>query len=300
MEIKKRVIATWIGLSLVSMGAVSGELKSLTSEVQQREFRDGSAHTEWTLGKGSYTINDDYRFWFDVDKDYFDNNDSANQDGWDTEFGIGQKVGELAGYDVTLNYIYRYDARWEHGNSNKGWNQGQYIFSPFLDKTVSLFGKEMDFGIELWTQVGTVDENSLQDISGWETNFYLSGDLSDSWNLSLALYNLNYYDKAEDEYDYQAGTENYLTYSLPLGAGFTFKIENYIEAYYTPDSEYTWVSAHIEPALHFKESFNEHVSFHAKVSYEVVDWEYNSVNNVTAYNDTSNNEMQVLIGIHVK
>ncbi|WP_073583585.1 hypothetical protein [Vibrio quintilis] len=272
----------------------------MTNEVQQRDFRDGSSHTEWTLGKGSYKLSDTYKFWFDVDRDFFDNKDSANQVGWDTEFGVAQKAGEFAGFDVTLNYIYRYDARWAHSNRNKGWTQNQYIFSPYLDKTVSLFGKDMDFGIEIWSQVGTKDEQSLQDISGVETNFYLSGDLSDSWNLSLAWYNFNYYDKAEDEYDYQVGTEDYLTYSLPLGAGFTFKIENYIEAYYTPDSEYTWASAHIEPALHFKQSFNDHISFHAKVSYEVVDWEYERSDNVTNYNDTSNNEMQVLIGITVK
>lgn len=70
MEIKKRVITTCIGLSLVSMGAVSGELNSMTNEVQQRDFRDGSSHTEWTLGKGSYKLSDTYKFWFDVDRDF--------------------------------------------------------------------------------------------------------------------------------------------------------------------------------------------------------------------------------------
>ncbi len=85
-----------------------------------------------------------------------------------------------------------------------------------------------------------------------KTNFYLSGDLSEHWNLELAWYNFDYYDTDEEEYDYQIGTENYLTYSLPLVSGFSFNIENYVEAYHTPDSDTHWLGRIFSLSLNLK------------------------------------------------
>ena len=161
-------------------------------------------------------------------------------------------------------------------------------------------GKEFSLGIELWAQVGESDGGSLQDISGVETSFYLSGALSDNWDLSLAWYNFDYYDSAEDEYDYQTGTEDYLTYSLPLATDLTFAVESYVEAYYTPDSGKESLTAHIEPMVKYNKKVNDSISWHAAVSYEVVNFDYSNSDADSHSSSWSNNEMEMVLGFTIR
>ena len=100
---KKKLITLIAGLSLVSASSFAGELTSLTSEAVLNDFDGGKEHVEWTLGKGSYKINDTFKFTFDVDKDFIKNADGSKYEGWDTQFGIVQKMDKVGTWDLSLN-----------------------------------------------------------------------------------------------------------------------------------------------------------------------------------------------------
>lgn len=297
--IQKTAVAA--AITLTSATSFAGELGSLTSEVKINDYEKGLTKTEVTIGKGSYKLSDDYSFLFDVDKDFIKNEGEARKEGWDTQFGLAQGAGSVGNFDTTMYYLFRYDASWKASDESDSSDTKQYIIAPYFSKDVTLGGKDFSFGIELWAQLGNENDDSLKNKSGVETNFYLSGDLSEHWNLELAWYNFDYYDTEEEEYDYQIGTENYLTYSLPLPAGFMFNIENYVEAYHTPDSDTTLAYAHIQPELEFKKAVNEHFSWHAGVSYEAFNWEFKDAQGNKDDKDIfDNNEFQAYLGFTIK
>jgi len=300
---KKTLLALAVtsAASIASTGAFADTgLNSLTHEVKVNDHKDGYTKTEWTLGKGSYTLSENFDFLFDVDKDFITSSGAEDQEGWDTQFGLAQSAGSFGGFDLTLYYLYRYDAVYKADSGENTKRYDQYIFAPFFSKNVELFGNDFSFGIELWGQGGTnISDSSFQAQSGVETNFYLSGDLSERWNLSLAWYNFGYYGigKEADEYAYQIGTEDYLTYSLPLTEKLTFSVESYIEAYHTPDSDETNVYSHIKPSVRFSQEISEGVSFHASVAYEVVSWDYADDGSADGGQSTSNNnEFEFVVG----
>ncbi|WP_260260632.1 hypothetical protein [Vibrio intestinalis] len=299
---KKTLLALAVtsAASIASTGAFADTgLNSLTHEVKVNDHRDGYTKTEWTLGKGSYTLSENVDFLFDVDKDFISNPGAENQEGWDTQFGLAQSAGSFGSFDLTLYYLYRYDSVYKANNGEIDARYDQYIIAPFFSTDVTLFDNDFSFGIELWAQGGnTHSDSSLQAMSGVETNFYLSGDLSEHWNLSLAWYNFGYYtDETIDEYHYQVGTEDYLTYTLPLTEKLTFKIENYIEAYHTPETDVTKVYSHIKPSVTFSQTISEGVSFHASVAYEVVSWDYKDAGDGSDGQSTSNNnEFEFVVG----
>lgn len=300
MEMTKKSALLLAGMSLASANVLAGELSSLKSEVKVNDYDGGYQKIEWTLGKGSYKLNDSFKFLFDVDKDFIENADGTKQQGWDTQFGISQKLDQVAGFDFSLYYLGRYDAKWNADDGSDDSYSAQYIFSPFFSKDITIAGKEFSLGIELWAQVGESDGGSLEDISGVETNFYLDSNLSDNWELNLAWYNFNYYDSSEDEYDYQLGTEDYLTYSLPLIANFSFDLESYVEAYYTPDSGSTAVYAHIKPMMKYNNEINDNISWHASVAYDAVKYTYSDSDNASSSSSWDNNEMEILLGFTVR
>lgn len=308
---KKTLLALAVtsAASIASTGAFADTgLNSLTHEVKVNDFKNGYTKTEWTLGKGSYTLSENVDFLFDVDKDFITSSGAEDKEGWDTQFGLAQSAGSFGDFDLTLYYLYRYDSVYKADSGENTKRSDQYIFAPFFSKDVELFGNDFSFGIELWAQGGTklwTDSNdithsdsSLKALSGVETNFYLSGDLSENWNLSLAWYNFNYYtDEATDEYHYQVGTEDYLTYSLPLTEKLTFIVESFIEAYYTPETEDTIVASHVKPTLRFSQPISEGVSLHASVAYEVISWDYRDKGiGHEGYSTSNNNEFEFVVG----
>ena len=296
MDMKKKLTAVLIGLPVASASVFAGELNSFTHEYKINDYNLGTQKDEWTLGRGSYKLNDKLTFIFDVDKDFVSKSDGTETQGWDTQFGLTNDISQIGGFDVSLSYLIRYDASWNADDGSEYSDTKQYIFTPWLSKDVTIAGKEFSLGIELWAQVGNYDDSSLEDISGIENNYYLDGSLSDNWTLNLAWYNFNYYDGAEDEYDYQIGTENYLTYSKELNENFTFSIENYFEAYYTPDSKDSSLYAHIAPEIRYSKKINETISWHAAVSYDVV--KFSSSNDSDGYTDSwNNNELEITFGI---
>lgn len=297
--IQKTALAA--AIALASTTSFAGELGSLTSEVKVNDYEKGLTKTEVTIGKGSYKLSDDVSFLFDVDKDFIDSEGAARKEGWDTQFGLAQGIGTIGDFNTTMYYLFRYDASWKASDESDSSDTKQYIIAPYLSKDISLGGKDFSFGIELWAQLGNDNDESLKNISGVETNFYLSGALSENWNLELAWYNFDYYDTDEEEYDYQIGTENYLTYSLPLVSGFSFNIENYVEAYHTPDSDTTIAYAHIQPEFEFKKEVNENFSWHAGVSYEAFNWEFKDAKGNKDDKDIfDNNEFQAYLGFTIQ
>ena len=301
---KKKLITLIAGLSLVSASSFAGELTSLTSEAVLNDFDGGKEHVEWTLGKGSYKIDDTYKFTFDVDKDFIKSASGAKSEGWDTQFGIVQKMDKVGTWDLSLNYLLRYDDRWaENSNEKTIDNQVQYIVSPYFSKDIKIAGKDFSAGIELWAQVGGEKGESLQNLNGFEASGYLEGALSDKWNLSLALYNFNYYDGSE--YDYQLGTEDYLTYTLPLKGGLSFVLDSKLEAYYMPDraknvKNYTKIEAYVKPQLRFTKKVADHLSWHAAVAYEAVSLLAKDSDSQTPTKVWDDNEMEITLGFKVK
>ncbi|WP_413282959.1 hypothetical protein [Vibrio sp. MA40-2] len=292
----KTLAALLVSLPLTSTSVFAGELNSFSHQVKVNDYDQGYQKTEWTLGLGSYQLNDDYKFLFDVDKDFVEKSDGTSQQGWDTQFGISHDLTTLAGFDVSLSYLIRYDASWNTKDGSDSSNAQQYIITPWLSKGVEIAEKDFALGIELWAQVGTSNEGSLQDISGVETNFYLDGALTDNWELNLSWYNFNYYDSEDDEYDYQIGTEDYLTYSLPLNENFTFNVESYVEAYHTIDEKSTEVYAHIAPELKYTLKLNESVNGYAAVSYDVVKYEYFKSEGSAGTHSWKDNELEITLG----
>ena len=314
---KKKLITLIAGLSLVSASSFAGELTSFTHEAVLNDFDGGKEHVEWTLGKGSYKIDDTFKFTFDVDKDFIKSATGAKSQGWDTQFGIVQKMDKVGTWDLSLNYLLRYDDRWTANSNNKvdGFdNLTQYIVSPYFSKDVKIAGKYFTAGIELWAQVGGEKGDSLQTNNGFEASGYLEGALSDRWNLSLALYNLDYYDGIEaKEYDYYIGTEDSLTYTLPLKGGLSFVLENKVEAYYHPEyasyddndnvvnqKKYITVDAYVKPQLKFTKKVDDHLSWHAAVAYEAVNLVASDDETTSVTKAWDNNEMEITLGFKVK
>ncbi|OOE57596.1 hypothetical protein BZG13_10165 [Salinivibrio sp. ML323] len=297
--IQKTAIAA--AITLASTTSFAGELGSLTSEVKVNDFENGKTDTEVTIGKGTYKLSDDYRFFFDVDKDFIKSEGKSRKEGWDTEFALLQSIGTLGDFDASLNYFFRYDSAWKASDGSDSWDAKQYIFQPYFSKDVSLGGKDFSFGIELWAQLGNKNDGSLKNLSGAETNFYLSGDLSEHWNLSLAWYNFNYYHKAADGYQYQIGTEDYLTYSLPLTDNVSFNVETMLDALHIPEREKTTAEVHIQPQVEFKKQVNDNFSWHAGVTYEALNWDYKDVKGTADdRNAFDDNEFEAYLGFTIK
>ena len=311
---KKKLITLIAGLSLVSASSFAGELTSLTSEAVLNDFDGGLEQVEWTLGKGSYKIDDTYKFTFDVDKDYItDNSGAINPDnlgakyqGWDTQFGIVQKMDKVGTWDLSLNYLLRYDDQWAVNTNDKELdNQVDYIVSPYFSKDIKIAGKDYSAGVELWAQVGGEKGKSLQNDNGFEVNGYLEGALTDKWYLSLAGYNWYYFDGTEDEYDYTLGTEDSLTYTLPLKGGLSFVLDSKLEAYYMPDraknvKNYTKIEAYVKPQLRFTKKVDDHLSWHAAVAYEAVSLLAKDSDSQTPTKVWDDNEMEITLGFIVK
>lgn len=295
---KKKLITLIAGLSLVSASSFAGELTSLTSEAVLNDFDGGKEHVEWTLGKGSYKIDDTYKFTFDVDKDFIKSASGAKSEGWDTQFGIVQKMDKIGTWDLSLNYLLRYDDQWTVNSNTKSIdNQVQYIVSPYFSKDIKIAGKDFSAGVELWAQVGGEKGKSLQNISGVEANFYLDGGLTDKWNLSLALYNTNYYDGSE--YDYTLGTEDTLTYTLPLKGGLSFMVENYLYATYTPDGKVVSIDAYVQPQIKYTKKVDDSLSWYTVVGYEAVNLVADGTSS-SLPKTWDNNEMEITLGFKVK
>lgn len=288
----KRLTILLAGLSIVGTTMFAGELNSLTHEVMLNDYDGGMEKTEWTLARGSYQINDSFKFIFDVDKDYTTATDGSKTEGWDTEFGLTQSGWEINDWDLSLTYKLRYDAAWDVDSTEKNSETALYILQPYFSKNVEFMGKSVNLGIELWAQVGGTIYESMQTSSVTKANFYASANLTDNWYVWSALYNSYLYDSVEDEYDYKIMTENYLNYTLPLAEKVSFYIENYFEAYYTPDSEAEEFYGHSEPMIKYNNKVNDNFSWHAAVSYELITIE----NSATGDTNWNNNELEVKAG----
>lgn len=320
MKIKmvKRLSPLFIGLSIASSSLSAGELGSFTSEVKLNDYKNGYEKIEVTIAKGSYKLNDNVKFLFDVDKDfvadakvgevhvaalrdsitnaiiteaYTIDGYTTDKEGWDTQFGLSHDLGTFAGLNATMYYLVRYDASWEASTSDNSSYTAQYILAPTFDTDFKIADQDFSFTLELWAQAGESDGSSLQDVSGFETNFYLDGALSKHWSVSLAWYNFNYYNSGSEEYDYQLGTEDYLTYSLPLNEHVTFSLEGYYEAYYTPESEDRVIYGSIKPIITYKKKIDEDLTWHASVSYDVVSYEFHG-----SESTWGNNELELAVG----
>jgi len=172
---------------LASANLYAGELGSYLNEVKVNDYDNGDQKIEWTVAKGSYKLSDNYAFIVDADKDFVDGADGSKTQGWDTQFGINQATGlQVAGFDIDMNYLVRYDAKWDEASGGDSSHTEQYIVQSWLSKDVNIVGKDFSLGVELWAQVGTTNNGSLQDISGAEFSFYLDGALSDNWDLNLS------------------------------------------------------------------------------------------------------------------
>jgi len=274
----------------------AGELNSYTIEAKRNKYDGGYEKTEFTIGKGSYSFNDDYTFAFDVDIDTTD----LETIGMDTQFVLVQGTDlQVAGFDFDMNYILRFDPTWKQGGGDDYLPTANYILQPWFSKDVSIAGKDFSLGIELWAQAGTTNTNSLQENSGFETNFYLDGSLSDNWELNLAWYNFDYYNGSD--YVYTVGTEDYLTYTYPLANGFSIGVEAGLYAEYTPDADSsTYVDAYISPRIRYSSKINENATWHVMAEYEVAAYEYGDESSSASDTDWSDNEFELSVGVKFK
>lgn len=297
----KKLALLLASISLVGMNLYAGELKSFTSEAVMNDLDSGLEHLELTIGKGTYQLNDNFNFTFDVDKDFITKANGTKLEGWDTQFGLVQDLGEIKGFDLSLNYLLRYDSSWETASHKKLKNGlTQYIISPYFNKEIKLAGKDFSFGTELWAQVGGEDGQSLENKAGGETNFYLSGALSEKWNLELALYNMNYYSADADKYEYTVGTENTLAYNLPLKGGLTFNIDNYLYAEYNTDIESNVVEMYIRPKVKYTKEFSN-VKAYGAIAYEVFSYEASKNGaGIPSEKSWANNEFELTLGFKTK
>jgi hypothetical protein len=276
---KKRLAVLLAGMTLVGANAFAGNL-SYKQEVKVNDYKESDTKIEWTLALGSYGINDTFKFLYDVDRDLNEGND-----GWDTQFGVAQSIGDVHGFNTSLYYLLRYD-QVDDGDATV-----QYIVSPTFSRSVKLMEKDFDFTAELWAQMGATGDGELKDISGAEANFYLSGTVADNLDLAVSWYNFNYYDGTE--YDYQAGADATLTYSLPLKYGVSVAVENFAETYYTPDTKEAILNASIEPSVKYSKKINDSFSWNAGLTYEIFDYAYTDTDGTTSISNNDDNEMEI-------
>lgn len=299
---RKQLLVLLAGISLVSGTAFAGELTSFTHEAVVNDFDGGKEHIEWTLGKGSYKINDKLSFNFDIDKDFIKESNGTRYEGWDTEFGVVQSLNKVGNWDLSLNYLLRYDDKWNtetHVKSSSTNGLANYIVSPYLSKDITIAGKSFSFGTELWFQVGGNRGEKLKSKSGEEVNFYLSGPINKNVNLSLAMYNLNYYD-GSDNYDYTMATEDKISLIFPLKENLSLTVDNYIYAEKNTDTEDVSIDAYVKPIVKYTKKVDEHLSLHAAAAYEVYNYNYSKGKDSAAKKSWNNNEMEVTLGFKIK
>ncbi|MBN1469861.1 MAG: hypothetical protein JXM74_04505 [Fusobacteriaceae bacterium] len=298
----KKLALLLASISLVGMNLYAGELKSFTSEAVMNDLDSGLEHLELTVGKGTYQLNDNFNFIFDVDKDFITRADGTKEEGWDTQFGLVQNLGKVKGFDLSLNYLLRYDDTWNTKTLEKTDNDEytQYIFSPYFSKDVKISGKDFSFGTELWAQVGGSPNKTLKDATGGEINFYLSGNLNTKLYLELGLYNLNYYSLKADKYQYTIQTEDTLIYSVPLKSGLSFSTKAYLNTYYNTDTEGNKIEAYIKPEIKYTKDFSN-IKTYAAIGYEVFSYEASKKEAGTPSNNSwANNEMELTLGFKTK
>jgi len=305
---KKKLITLIAGLSLVSASSFAGELTSLTSEAVLNDFDGGLEQVEWTLGKGSYKIDDTYKFTFDVDKDYItDNSGAINPDnlgakyqGWDTRFGIVQTLGKKYGWDTSLSYYLEFDDLWDTKTGEKSIdNRVKYIVSPYFSKDIKIGGKVFSTGIELWAQVGGKKTESLKNKSEGQLNFYLTGNVIKS-DLELGVYNYNKYNGTSDSYDYVAESDLKLTTPLMKKGNITINVENYIDVYSNVDTEYSYVDAYLKPIIKYTKKADENTTWYGSLGYEAFNYYYEKSKGKAATRTWDDNEMEITLGFIVK
>ena len=281
----------FVALSIASSNLYAGELTSYSSEIEWNDVsEDGSRTISGTLADGTYKINDTFKVNFEIIKHYVsdvtiaaveddDGNETAaayvvDKEYWANEVSLVQSVGTVAGMDLSLYYMNRFNKGWEAPDGANSYNKSQYIFAPVFQTSYNIADDEYYFVLELWAQVGEIDGGSLQDYSGFEANFYTGGAISENLSLDLALYNFHYYEASADEYQYNPETEITLTYSLPLNENISLELEGSLIADYYEATELSTASFSVTPTLDFEKKMGEKYALTASVSLELASFSY--------------------------
>lgn len=298
---RKQLLVLLAGISLVSGTAFAGELTSFTHEAVFNELDGGDKQLEWTVGKGTYKINDKLSFGFDVDKDYITTAAGEKQEGWDSTFKLIQNVGKVGAWDVTLNYRIDLDDNWIAATGAKTIdNQVKYIINPSFGKEVTILSKPFYLTVDLYGKVGKQDGKSLKSLSDLEANFDLYSDLTKNTSLESAVYNYYKYSDASKEYQYIVETDHLLTFSVPLRENLSFKVENYVDFVYNTKTEKATLEANIKPIVRYTKVVDNHLSLYAGVGYQVYEYNYAKAKGTEASKSWGGSEMETTIGFSIK
>ena len=299
---KKQLLVLLAGISLVSGTAFAGELTSFTHEGVFNEVDGGSKQLEWTVGKGTYKINDKFSFGFDVDKDYITTATGVKKEGWDSTFKLIQNVGKVGNWDLSLNYRIDLDDRWLATTGAKdGYdNQVIYMVNPSFSKDVTVLAKPFSLAVDLFGKVGKQDGKSIKSLSDAEIDFDLAGDLTKNTSLESTLGAYYTYNDGSKKYENSLDTEHILTFSVPLRENLSFKVENDIYFLYNGTTEYTEFDAYVKPIVKYTKAIDSHLSVYGGVGYKAYNYSYSKNKGEEASKSWGGSELETTLGFKIK
>lgn len=280
----KKKLLLMMGLMAVCSTAFAGTL-TFTNEAKMNDetnYRpDGRKKLEWTLGKGSYKMDNGLTFKFDVDRDFvtYNNKPGGGYEGWDTYAGIYYPLESFELGGLTFKNQVGADFYWDDSTTTEETEYGLSLkTSTKLDKTTGFAVRFM--GRNITREGSTYDETDM--IFGIETD--LSKKFNEEWRASASLdgYWGGYNDggstfyNGRDDFNYQAFT--YLKYKkdlyeqddLKVYLGSTFAVEWYGQGQDFEGSSSQYTKSYVRPEIGVSYGINDNAIVYASTRYTVL------------------------------
>lgn len=285
VKFMKKKLLLMMGLMAVCSTAFAGNF-SFTNEIKMNDetnYRpDGRKKVEWTLGRGSYKMDNGLNFKFDVDRDFvtYQNKPGGSYEGWDTYAALYYPVTsfEIAGF--TFNNQVGAELYWDDSTTTEETEIGlAWQTSTKLDKTTSLSMKFWGRNINI--ESGSSDETDM--VYGIETS--LGKKINGNWSASASVNTLwgGYNDggstfyNGRDDFNYEVFT--YLNYDKDL-----YKLNDNFKIYFATDFGVEWygqgddfkgtsnkyTKTYVRPELGFEYKVNDSAKLYASTRYSIL------------------------------
>lgn len=303
---KKISILLALILSTVSYSkGLNSYLIDLTSEYNTK---NKATKYTWNAGEGTYQINDNYSFGFDVDRIYRDYPTFSDSEEIFAEFSIygSKKLNE--NWSLYSTYQFTHVSAWTEGKIEKsGWEyQDGYRYwenlyaSYYFGRNYNVKDKNVYVGIKLDQQLGGNKEDSLteslQQSFASGINFFTGTALTKNLRVDLSQYNLALYNEKGKDMKYQVKADATIEYTLPLKHGFSFYTEAYLESskYFTStEDDYVYSTGYVIPKIKYTNKINDKLTLNSSVGYEILSYDYNK--RVTEWD---NNQVEIIAGFN--
>ncbi len=318
---KRRLIVTLAGLLAVGAMASAANV-SLTHEAKLNNHNvDASgSQVEYTLAKGSAKINDEWSFIFDVDRDYYRDQDATagkeDYQGLDAEFGFKKKLADYDMFGKTWSNDVRFQMDYDSSDSmdddiTAGSDTAsekyyiKYVSSTSLtERTDFAWYTELGYQTTSGDKYIDTDKDKVTDtkVSAHESDLraQLDFSLDTTWNEYWNSYTEVYLFWLDNSDTLRADVEHYTNFAYPLFKGdktsLTFNTEFGIESY-----KHNWKAGrkadetefYVQPGVSAEYKHDDALSFHAYAGYKVYD-DNTSIHDTSSH--VSDNEFEASVG----